>query len=447
VNQPVDGSICATRFHASRAVRSGKITFSDHDHRLSNSPLLAQSSTSKLDVEQMLERFAYLPGGFRFGNKGPNDTPFADDRGRTRTDGDEAQRLADQAATALVARTKRFSFDTNALDLTAGLVLKVGGHPVAEREGELLIHRLTIAGSYDSEAHVAVDAVNAENPWRPEAITPIPNVYGIECATVVGPAGETIHTDEFGRVRVQFHWDRYGNMDEQSSLWVHVNQAWSGGGLGHINVPRVGHEVIVGFLGGNPEEPVIVGRMHTNLNRPPFALPQNKTQSGFHSASVPETGGYNELMFEDKAGSELIRVHGQKDMATRIENDQSSSIGRSRTDAITKDDSESVGGNQQHQVTGNVTSAIGQNQLGSVGQNLLSMVGADRLLQTIGASTSQANTHVITSQTGCTISCGSSMIHIGPDSIVVQSPKVLLNPGADVAASASLGGSVPTTEA
>jgi type VI secretion system secreted protein VgrG len=204
--------------------------------------------------------------------------------------------------------------------------------------------------------------------------------------------------------------------------------------------------VIVGFLGGNPEEPIVVGRIHTNLNRPPFALPQNKTQSGFHSASVPETGGYNELMFEDKAGSELIRVHGQKDMATRIENNQSSSIGNSRTDAITQNDSESVGGDQQHQVTGNVTSSIGQSQFGSIGQNMLSMVGADRLLQTIGASTSQADTHVITSQSGTTISCGASMIHIGPDSIVIQSPKVLLNPGADVAANASLGANVSTTE-
>jgi type VI secretion system secreted protein VgrG len=118
-------------------------------------------------------------------------------------------------------------------------------------------------------------------------VTPIPTINGVECAVVVGPAGETIHCDEFGRVRVQFHWDRYGKMDEFSSCWVPVNQAWAGEGLGSLNIPRVGQEVIVSFLAGNPEEPMIVGRVFTNLLRPPFPLPANKTQNGFRSASVP----------------------------------------------------------------------------------------------------------------------------------------------------------------
>ncbi|HVY44923.1 MAG TPA: type VI secretion system tip protein TssI/VgrG [Minicystis sp.] len=442
VNQPMDGTITATRFRASRALRSGKITFSDHDHRLPNTPLLAASTSSDLPLEQKLERFTYAPGSFRYGNKGPKDTPYADDRGRTRTDTDEAQRLADQAAHAALARSKRFLVDTNALDVTAGMVLKITSHPVAEREGELLATRVRVRGAFDEEPRLSVDLASASAPWRPEAVTPTPSVMGVECATVVGPAGETIHTDEFGRVRVQFHWDRYGNMDEQSSLWVHVNQAWAGGSIGSIHLPRIGQEVIVGFLGGDPEEPIIVGRTHTNLNRPPFPLPQNKTQSGFHSASVPETGGYNELMFEDKAGGELIRVHGEKDMATRINNDQSSSIGRDRSDSIERNDAEQVGGDQSHQVGGDMTSSVGQNQLMSVGSNMLSMVGADRLLQTVGASKSQAATHEITSQQGTTISVGQSMIYIGPDAIIIQSPKVLLNPGADVASGASLGGGV-----
>ena len=137
LNQPMDGTVCATRFRASRAVRSGKMTFSDHDHRLSNTPLLAEASSSALGVEQRLEKFTYAPGSFRFGNKGPNDTPFADDRGRTRTDTDEAKRIADNASAAAIGRSKRFTFDSNALDLTAGLIFKISGHPLAEKEGDL----------------------------------------------------------------------------------------------------------------------------------------------------------------------------------------------------------------------------------------------------------------------------------------------------------------------
>jgi type VI secretion system secreted protein VgrG len=453
LNQPMDGTVCATRFRASRAVRSGKMTFSDHDHRLANAPLLAEASTSALDVEQRLEKFTYSPGSFRFGNKGPNDTPFADDRGRTRTDTDEAQRIASQAATAAIARSKRFAFDSNALDLAAGLVFKISGHPLAEKEGDLLVQRVVISGTHDSEPRLSVNAVAASTGWRPEAVTPQPNVHGVECATIVGPAGETIHTDEFGRVRVQFHWDRYGGMDEQSSLWIHVNQAWGGSSIGLINIPRIGQEVIVGFLQGDPEEPMIVGRMHTNLNRPPFALPQHKTQNGFHSASVPETGGYNELMFEDMAGGELIRMHGEKDMTVRINNDHSSSIGHDRSalvehddsETVTNDQSHAVGGNVASQIAGQMTGSVGLDQLLSVGGSMLSMTGVDRVLQTVGNSVSSAATHAISSETGTTISCGSSMIFIGPDSIVIQSPKVLLNPGADVAASVAMGGPVPSS--
>src|SRR5690606_17059180 len=105
--------------------------------------------------------------------------------------------------------------------------------------------------------------------------TPRPKVHGVECATVVGPEGGTIHCDEFGRVRVQFHWDRDGTMDELSSCWIPVSQSWAGEGFGMIDLPRVGQEVVVTFLGGNPEGPVIVGRRVTTLQRPAFVLPES----------------------------------------------------------------------------------------------------------------------------------------------------------------------------
>src|SRR6185503_1113157 len=149
-------------------------------------------------------------------------------------------------------------------------------------------------------------AVSADVPYRPELCTPKPVVHGVESATVVGPAGEEIYTDEVGRVRVHCHWDRESGMDEKSSCWVHVSQPWGGAGFGGTNLPRIGQEVIVDFLGGDPDRPIITGRVYTNLQKTPYKLPENKTQSGWKSSSSPSTGGYNELRFEDKKGQEHV---------------------------------------------------------------------------------------------------------------------------------------------
>jgi type VI secretion system secreted protein VgrG len=443
VDEPNPATRYATQFRASRHLTSGRISVADHDHRLQNMPLVSQASPSDHPVESTLEQFNYAPGSFRFGNPGPNDTPTADDRGRTRTDLDEAKRITEQMGAAAMARAKRFAFNSNALDLAPGLRLAIASHPLAERVGQLLITRTTLTGSYDSEIKVMTHTAAADRPYRPEASTPAPLIHGVECATVVGPGGETIHCDEFGRVRVQFHWDRYGKMDEQSSCWVHVNQAWAGEGLGGINIPRIGQEVIVSFLAGNPEEPMIVGRVFTNLLRPPFSLPAMKTQNGFRSASVPQTGGYNMMMFEDKAGSEELRIRAEKDQNTRVNNDKTLSVGRHRKMEVSGNDKESVDGTQTNSVMGMMKSAVGADKIASVVGNLLSSAGGQRILKTIGDFASSAKNHRISSDEGTTISVGSSMIHIGPDSIIIQTPKLLLNPGADAAQGAALTGAAP----
>ncbi|MBK8939857.1 MAG: type VI secretion system tip protein VgrG [Polyangiaceae bacterium] len=442
-NEPDVGVRWATALRATRAVRPGKVTFADHDPRLANTPLLAGAKTGDHPVEAQLEHFVYRPGAFKFVAEGHKDTPSADDRGRARTAPDEADRLASEAAFARATRSQRFAFDTNWLDVLPGERTTIQGHPLAERHGELLVTRTTLSGDSGGEIRVSCDAASAGTPHRPEQLTPWPQIHGVECATVVGPEGETIHCDEYGRVRVQFHWDRYGQMNEQSSAWVPVNQPWAGGGLGAINIPRIGQEVMVSFIGGNPEEPMIVGRMYTNLLRPPFALPANKTQNGFKSASVPETGGYNEIMFEDAAGKELVRMRAEKDMTTRVNNDQSSSIGRHRSAKVDGNDRETVKGDQRNGVLKNMLSAIGGDQLTSVFGNLVSAAGKQRLFQTLGDFVSDALSHRVSSKTGTTLTVGKSMIHIGPDSIVIQTPKLFLNPGQDVADKAAMGEGTP----
>lgn len=441
--EPALGTVWATGLRASRRMRHGKITFADHDHRLANEPLLSESTTGQNALEAKLEKFQYTPGAFRFGAKGPADTPAADDRGRSRTDPAEGKRLADQKAAALVARTQRLSFQSNALDLGAGTVLKMTGHARAELSDKLLVTRVSMSGSNEQEPTLTADAVSASHPYRPESVTPQPSVQGVEMATVTGPAGETIHCDEFGRVRVQFHWDRYGKRDQNSSCWIHVNQPWAGDGMGAVNIPRIGQEVIVDFLGGNPEEPVVVGRIFTHLLRPPMALPAAKTQNGFKSASVPATGGFNELMFEDAAGRELVRVRAEKDMKTLVNNDVETSIGRKRTTHVEDDDKETVNGNQSQSVLGNLAQTVASEAMKQVLSNAASFVGGHRTMATTGNLASSAATHSIASQEATLLQVGSSTIYIGPDAVIIQSPKVLLNPGEDVLASAVLTGSVP----
>src|SRR5262249_27236655 len=162
----------------------------------------------------------------------------------------------------------------------------------------------TLEGEIPGQWVHSLRAVSGDERYRPELVTPKPRAHGVESATVVGPPGEEIHVDEFGRVRVQFHWDREGNWDSDSSCWIHGTEPWGGSGLGGTNLPAIGQEAIVAFLGGDPDRPVITGRVYTNPQKTPYTLPANKTQSGWKSNTSPTNGGYNELMFEDKAGQE-----------------------------------------------------------------------------------------------------------------------------------------------
>ena len=434
-----------TSVRVSRLVRPGKVTLRDHDYRRPADFALGGTAASG-GVEAQLESFHYVPGAFLFETDKGDSTPHADDKGMHRPDESEGSKLAEKRLHAARSDAAGASFHTNVIDLAPGSVMRVLDHPQREvgDSKKLLVLESRIDGRPGDEISHYCEVRSADQPYNPPLKQAKPKVSGVESATVVGPGGEEIHTDEFGRVRVQFHWDREGTRDENSSCWIHVSQPWGGAGFGGSSLPRIGQEVIVDFLGGDPDRPVITGRVYTNLQKTPYKLPANKTQSGWKSNSSPTNGGYNELMFEDKAGGELLRMRAEKDMASRINNDQQSSIGRHRTDTIGGNDSEAVAGNQSHDVDGTKASTVGQDELASILGNLISMAGGDRVLKTLGASIAQALSHQIQSETGTTISVGQSMIHIGPDSIVIQTPQLFLNPGDAVAAQASLGGSATT---
>jgi type VI secretion system secreted protein VgrG len=169
-------------------------------------------------------------------------------------------------------------------------------------------------------------------------------MHGVQTATVVGPAGQEIFTDKYGRVKVQFHWDRQGKKDADSSCWVRVASVWAGKQWGVIHIPRIGQEVVVSFLEGSTDEPIIVGSVYNATNMPPYALPDNKTQSGIISRSTPGGGEatFNQIRFEDKKGNEEVLFHAEKDLNSEIENDETRKVGHDRTTTIKNDETKTI---------------------------------------------------------------------------------------------------------
>lgn len=182
------------------------------------------------------------------------------------------------------------------------------------------------------------EAQAADAPWRPPLLTPRPRMAGPQTAVVVGPAAEEIWTDRHGRVKVQFHWDRLGSRDENASCWLRVAQPWAGAGWGTVVLPRIGQEVVVSFLDGDPDRPLVTGVVYNASNPPPYALPAEQTKTTFKSASSKDAEGFNELRFEDKAGEEEVYLHAQKDLTLEVGNDETATIKQSRTVTIEEGD-------------------------------------------------------------------------------------------------------------
>ncbi len=227
-------------------------------------------------------------------------------------------------------------------------------------------------------------SMSTAQQFRPRRLTPKPFVQGPQTAVVVGPAGDEIYTDDLGRVKVQFHWDRYGKKDENSSCWTRVSHPWAGKGWGSVATPRIGQEVVVDFLEGDPDQPIITGRVYNQEQQPPFGFPAGAVLSGVKS-QTHKGAGFNEMSLDDTAGKERVFIHGQYNMDTIVEHDQTSTIHNNRTDRIDVNDSESVGNNQSLSVGNDRTKDIGKNETTTVGVDRTETVGSNETI-TIGAN-------------------------------------------------------------
>ena len=287
--------------------------------------------------------------------------------------------------------------------------------------------------------------IPAQLPFRPARKTPKPFIQGVQNALVTGPPGEEIFTDKYGRVKVQFYWDREGKKDANSSCWLRVGTPWAGRQWGSINIPRIGQEVIVAFIEGNPDEPLIVGSVYNRETMPAHPLPDKKVVSGLKS-NTHKGRGYNEMSMDDTAGHEKITVHAQYNMDTTVEHDHSLTVHNNRSATIDVDDNETVGSNQKIGVGSNQdnsigasrTTKIGADDKESVGGNQTISIGASQKITTGGPRTiniaaadsltvgaaqtiSVSGPINITSGTSITLGVGGSTIVISPGSIVISS--------------------------
>jgi type VI secretion system secreted protein VgrG len=276
---------------------------------------------------------------------------------------------------------------TNARGAAVGCLFTLEGHDRADQNREHLIVSSTCDlefSEYESmpqaggvDFRCTFTAISSQQPYRSRRLTPKPFVQGPQTAVVVGPDGDEIYTDKYGRVKVQFHWDRRGEKNEESSCWIRVSHPWAGKGWGAVATPRIGQEVIVDFLEGDPDQPIVTGRVYNEEQQPPFGFPAGAVISGVKS-DTHKGDGYNEISLDDTAGAEKITIHGQYDMNTVVEHDQTTTVHNNRTDRIDVDDAESVGNNQALDVGVDQTIAIGANRTETVGANETITVSGNR---------------------------------------------------------------------
>lgn len=329
------------------------------------------------------------PGRYKEAGSGKNFTQFKM----------EAERVAANTATGA----------TNNIHLCAGFIFTLTDHPSAKanamhrilsvmHKGTQLTSLQEDAPMGDAEVATTYEAsfvtMPQRIPYRAINPTPKPQILGSQIATVVGPKGEEIYCDEFGRVKVQFPWDRYGKSDEHSSCWIRVAQSSGGGSWGHVSVPRIGNEVVVDYLEGDPDQPVILGMTFNAVNRPPYQLPGNKTKMALRS-QTHKGSGHSEISMEDDSGREEMFIHAQKDQNIKVLNNQSSNVMANRVENIGANATAVIAANHMQRVGANQSTTVGGGGIGLLMQ-LMPLVQAGGKFLKKGAQKAGAPGSVMT---------------------------------------------------
>ena len=325
---------------------------------------------------------------------------------------------------------------------TAGYKFTLTGHKRADFNVHYVLSSLFIHATPERYFN-SFEAFPADVPYRPLRITPKPRIYSSQTAVVVGKAGEEIWTDKYGRVKVQFHWDELGKKNENSSCWVRVTQIWAGKNWGTMFIPRIGAEVIVSFLEGDPDQPIISGTVYNASQTVPYPLPAEKTKSTMKTDSSLGGGGFNEIRFEDKKGQEEIFTHAQKDQNEVVENNMTTTVKANQSISVGGDRSKSVSGNQtdtikkntkititegiysQEVVKGTASYTVAKDVVITSKESLIHIVAATEIKLEVGGSSLLMKTDGTIEIKGVTISInGSASVNIHGGSVTSEADGV-----------------------
>lgn len=404
-------------------IRIGKYTVNDFNFALPNNDLLVE-----------VENQTPLGPGVREAYEFPAEF-------KTR---EEGERLANIRMQAEEVRTTSFSGSSGCRGFTGGHKYTLSdGHYREEMNGQTYVltsvnHRASEpaggSGAAGGSAFVYANkftCVNIEVPYRPAFITPKPMIPGVQTAIVVGPDGEQIHTDEHGRVKVQFPWDRNRQFNENSSCWIRVSQALAGTGWGAMFLPRIGQEVIVDFLEGDPDRPIITGRVYNGLNTPPYPLPAEKTKSTVKTISVPDNGGSNEIRFEDKADEEQIFIQAQKTFDTRVNDKCREYVGENRHLIVVQDQLEKTDGDKHLTIGGDHKEKVaGTISVQAESGDILMKTGGNFAVDAASEVHIKAGTTlIIEAGSQLSLKVGGNFVNIGPAGVDISGTMVKINSG------------------
>jgi type VI secretion system secreted protein VgrG len=414
--------------------RSGKYTLWDHSFELPHKHLEAEANIQdsvqvgkanhklKVSGNDKFEIYDY-PGEYaqRFDgvDRGGGDRAgdlqkiFEDNRRTTDI------RIQEEAVPGLVIQGS-----SNCRHLVSGYKFTLQRHFNADGQYVLtsISHSARQGGDYRSSADEAFRYSNSFTciplamPFRPQRLTPKPVVQGTQTAIVVGPKGEEIFTDKYGRVKVQFHWDRDGKNNEESSCWVRVGTVWAGKQWGTISIPRIDQEVIVDFLEGDPDQPIIIGSVYNAREMPPYKLPDEKTKSTIKTRSSLKgsADNYNEIRFEDKKGSEQIFINAEKDMDTRVENDDRQIVMNDRHVIVRHDHREKIDNDMSIQIGNNLDEKTGMKFAHEAGTEIHLKAGMNVVVE--------AGTQI-------SLKVGGNFVDISPAGVTIVGTMVLINSG------------------
>ena len=421
------------QFSYRERVRAASVAMKDYTFRNPAYALIHEQQADRLAAQRDDYQHYDYPGRFKQDASGQ---PFTESRlDALRNDAATANGQSNRPDFTVGARVELTDHDNPALNrewLFTGIT-HTGEQPQAlEEEG----------GSGPTTYHNAFNAIPADRRWRSQAMHR-PVMDGPQIAIVTGPEGEEIHCDQYGRVKVRFPWDRYSENDEHSSAWLRVSQGWAGGQYGFIALPRIGHEVIVSFLDGDPDQPIITGRTWHAATTPPYALPEHKTRTTLKTQTHKGEGN-NELRFEDEADQEQIYVHAQKDLDLLTENNRTEVIKNDSHRTVAKDEFSHIKGNDHSTVDGEKRESIGGDFSLIANGSQHSKQDKNQLIEAGSEIHHKAGMKiVIEAGAEVTLKAGGSFVKVDPSGVTVSGPMVKLNSGGGPGSGAGASAQVP----